>query len=369
MKRFVIFNLMLLILAVAVMAQQPKEVSICDIQQYNGVQEGDLVRVTGVVVAPTGRYGSRLTIIAEEGGGPWCFIAVYDAGLAEDCGNTPPSERLSRFEAVTGQCLTVEGIVQEYYDATEIKIECADPNDDPYYYEVSDSCFPIPEPILLPTGEVMQEQYEWCLIQVVCSVVSEAPDQYGVFMVDDGSGPCYSVGSYKWEDFNPQLGDEFCSIIGVLDYKYETFRLRPRVREEYDQTPFSECSYCTPPEIEDFVLTLNISKQTPDCFYPGDTFSLSTSIQNPNSSEQSGDFYLVLDVYGSYFFYPTWTSDLQNEFITVPANDTLNKDILTFTWPSGAGSASDIYFHSIVTKPGTFDVFSNYEFVSFCFME
>ena len=119
--------------------------------------------------------------------------------------------------------------------------------------------------------------------------------------------------------------------------------------------------------VDNLILDLKLSKEQPNCFQAGDLFELSVDITNPNSSSQNGDLYVVLDVYGSYYFAPTWSQNLDSIPIQVNGNDTYSNTLLSFTWPSGAGSASGIFFYSVVTFPNTFDLFSNLDSVQFCF--
>lgn len=343
---------LLLVLSATVFADDPKDVSICDIQKYNGVAEGDRVRITGVVIGETGRYGSQTTILSEQGGGPWCAIWVY-----------VPDEDLV---ALQGECATVVGVVQEYYDKTEIFVG----SEETERPEVESSCFPEPDPMLINTTELNEEMYESCLVEVRCAVCTEGANEgnFWVFKIDDGSGPCHSVFSPSWE-YDPVEGDEFCWIRGINDYAYDLFRIRPRTKDEYDTTPLASCSYCgTPPPCDDpLVLDVALSKEQPNCFIPGDAFLLTASMTNPCPDPITIDFYLVLDVFGSYYFYPQWNQTLESKSWSIPGNGSDTLTILEFTWPSGAGSAQDIAFYGLGTTPGTYDMASNLDVATFCF--
>jgi len=222
--------------------------SICDVQQYIGVHEGDVVRVSGVVIAYTGRYGYGVTIIAENGD-PWCGIAIVDSGIStygpygeEPC--TQGAPRYLRFNAAIGQCLTVEGEVWEYYDSTQVRMYCEAEGEDTLFYEVSDDCFDVPPPRWVPTGDVMQEENEWTLVEIWCATAVTEPDDDGMFTVDDGSGPCTVLGTSSWPGWDPQLGTFFCRLTGILNYTWDRFSLRPRTMDDVDLTPMGECAYC-----------------------------------------------------------------------------------------------------------------------------
>jgi len=113
-------------------------------------------------------------------------------------------------------------------------------------------------------------------------------------------------------------------------------------------------------------LDLTLSKEAPDCMLEGDLFDLRVTIENPGAA-QDADLYVLLDVFGSYFFYPTWGQDVSYESISLPESDTYSNQLLTFTWPAGAGSASGINFYAAIFSPGTFDLIGNFDAVSFCF--
>jgi len=359
-------------------------VSICDVQQYNGISEGDLVRIEGVVVADSGRYGSGVTVVAQEGGGPWCFVAVYDASISwpGDNGEEPCTQGANyakRFSATMGQCLMAEGVVTEYYDATEVKMFCEPEDNQTLAWSLSEDCFPIPDPLHVPTGEIMNEQYEWVLVEARCATVSEAPDEFGVFQIDDGSGPCNVVGSYSWEEFDPQLGDFFCRIAGVQDFSWGRFRVRPRTMElDIDMTtPQDECTYCagtepTPtPTAGELLLDLEINQT--NCFTAGDTFYLTCVLTNTGQAT-SISLAVVLDlssIGAGYYFWPTWGTTLDYQNMTVdPGEETV--EILNFPWPGGAGSSGGARYPFIAAafEPDQFyaeTLIAGPDQVSFCF--
>ncbi|MBN2054985.1 hypothetical protein JW905_08680, partial [bacterium] len=68
------------------------------------------------------------------------------------------------------------------------------------------------------------------------------------------------------------------------------------------------------------------------------------------------DVYIALDVYGSFWFWPGWTQELDFLTWTIDAEDCRTDDILEFTWPDGAGAAEGIMFWTAMFTPGTFDL-------------
>lgn len=119
------------------------------------------------------------------------------------------------------------------------------------------------------------------------------------------------------------------------------------------------------PGAELFILDLTITKQQPDCYTEGDQFGLIAFVHNPGRA-RAADLYCVLDVYGSYYFYPTWTTDLQYQRLTVPVG-TSSTVILNFVWPYTEGEVLDLLFWAVYLEAETLDLESNVENVTFCY--
>ncbi|MBN2054488.1 hypothetical protein JW905_06175 [bacterium] len=382
--------LLFLTLAVAVVLADPTPVSICDIQTYNGVSPGDRVIVTGVCTGETGRYGAQNTIITEEGGGPWCSIWVFVNNQDLD--------------AERGECVTVVGEVQEYYDKTELYVA----DDESIRPLVEADCFPAPGPMWVTTDAADTEPYEACLVVVWCATVLEDPDSFGLFPLDDGSGPVYAVLQPAWPQ--PVTGDFYCRMAGIMDYSWDTFRLRPRDQDEIDETEEEDCEYCdytatptpffsatpapptatappaspspsetptptggptsptpsptpTPPAGMKCSLALSLNQSY---FIPGDLFHLAVEL-TPLEAVLSERLFVVLDVYGTYFFHPAWSTELTYEQLNYPMT-ALPTGILSFTWPPGAGAAGNLAFYA-ATLNSAFNLSSNLEFVTFAYGE
>lgn len=126
-----------------------------------------------------------------------------------------------------GDEVTVTAEVTEYYGFTElINIST---------HTVLSSGNSI-EPTDVQTGDFpigqcssTAEPYEGVLVRVSNVEVLTAPDQYGSWTVTDGTGEC-KIDDYMFAGTSPspQVGDQFASIVGVVDYSYSDYKIQPR---------------------------------------------------------------------------------------------------------------------------------------------
>ncbi len=180
-------------------------VSIYDIQ-YTTDPSGDspyadqTVMTEGVVVAvePGNSY-----VWIQDGQGPWSGLLVFD----------PPAE------LTVGDLVRVSGNLKEYFGMTEIS--------------PTDTCVilangqPVPSPEVLPTGDVGQEQWESVFVRVENVTVTEEPNQYNEWLVDDGSGDIMINDQFAFS-YTPTLGAQLLYIQGPLDYSFSNFKIEPR---------------------------------------------------------------------------------------------------------------------------------------------
>jgi len=157
---------------------------------------GDLVGTKGVVTA----VGSNFFVI-QNGTGPWSGIYVYT-------GSSPKVKE--------GNYVKVIGTVTEYYNMTEIS--------KPVTVKVVGSA-EVPEPVVLHTGDVAQEQWESVLVQVENATVKAVENDYWV--VDDGSGEV-KVSTYLYNPTSITPGQVYKYIRGVLLYSWGDYKITPR---------------------------------------------------------------------------------------------------------------------------------------------
>ncbi|MCD4655590.1 hypothetical protein K8T06_16840 [bacterium] len=96
-------------------------------------------------------------------------------------------------------------------------------------------------------------------------------------------------------------------------------------------------------------ISLNLSEEI---FRVGDRFFLECDCYNPRY-EALLDRYIILDVYGEYFFWPSWGQVIDNDTSNLPSGKHVFTSILDFTWPEISGSAYNLRFWGGLVWPGT----------------
>lgn len=103
-------------------------------------------------------------------------------------------------------------------------------------------------------------------------------------------------------------------------------------------------------------------------YYPGNQFQLVCHIENPGDTMDVEE-YVILDVFGSYWFWENWTPALDFRLVTLPAQGDFNTMILNFSWPEGAGTLNGINLWAACLEPGTMTALSNIEMITFGYQE
>ena len=68
---------------------------------------------------------------------------------------------------------------------------------------------PLPEPILVPSGQALSEQYEGVLVRIENAECTSLPGGFGVWQVNDGSGECGIHNTPDGYEFDPQVGEVY----------------------------------------------------------------------------------------------------------------------------------------------------------------
>ncbi|TSA25230.1 T9SS C-terminal target domain-containing protein [bacterium] len=188
---------------------------------YPSTYEGIEVTVSGIVTAIewTG-YKDNFFISMPEGGA-WKGILIYMAGDTT---------------LVPGDEVEVIGTVDEYYGMTEIS-----GYSDPITITLVSSGNPIPSATSINCGELMTtatgEPYEGVLVELNDVTVIQEPDEFGQWLVDDGTGLAQiDDGFFYLDEVDPPivitLGMEWEIIRGCVDYSYDEYGVNPRTPDD-----------------------------------------------------------------------------------------------------------------------------------------
>ncbi|HPQ39833.1 MAG TPA: hypothetical protein PLV45_05610 [bacterium] len=100
-----------------------------------------------------------------------------------------------------------------------------------------------------------------------------------------------------------------------------------------------------------------------DHYTGGDTFRLVLRHSNTGGSTIV-DKYILLDVYGMYWYWPGWSETL--DFSQDSISSGYTEDVIfDFSWPSGVGEAHDLRFWSALLEPGTANLVGPWDYVTF----
>ncbi|MBN1295379.1 hypothetical protein JXA80_01275 [bacterium] len=99
-----------------------------------------------------------------------------------------------------------------------------------------------------------------------------------------------------------------------------------------------------------------------EIFEAGDPFNLELFLVG--SGGVAADTFVILDVYGLYWFWPGWTHDVDYITSTPPAGIT-PVSLFDFNWPAVTGSASGLFFWAGALAPGTAELVGDIDWVAF----
>ncbi len=138
----------------------------------------------------------------------------------------------------------------------------------------------------------------------------------------------------------------------------------PTVPPEPTSTPTtnSEPTMTPTPGAEEFRADLMLNDSI---FESGEPFLLEIHLTNTTPATVSVDQYLILDVYGSYFFHPSWNQTGDFTARSIESGFDRQETVLTFNWPSGTGSADNLRFWLGYLTQGTIDLACDIDFVDF----
>ncbi len=167
-------------------------------QASTSPKEDQQVTTGGWVTANLGE-----SFYIQSGTGAWNGIMIYDIGRNPEIGDS----------------VVITGTVEEYYDMTEIKPTSVRT----IVHAKENGLAGLPDTLELNTGDVSQEKYEGVLINIKNAECTNPDLGYGMWEVDDGSGPVRIHNTFFYE-FIPEQGKLY-NITGVLNYSYSEFKI------------------------------------------------------------------------------------------------------------------------------------------------
>lgn len=103
-----------------------------------------------------------------------------------------------------------------------------------------------------------------------------------------------------------------------------------------------------------------------DYYRPGDPFRLDVRICCADDTEPvSLPLFVVLNVYGEYFFAPSYTRDIGFFNVDVRPGMQLVVIIQEFPWPENAGEGVGITWFAAMTNPPMTDLFGEMDMATF----
>ncbi|MCF7911931.1 MAG: T9SS type A sorting domain-containing protein [Candidatus Cloacimonetes bacterium] len=191
------------------------EVTIYDIQYTEDIS-GDspytsqVVTVSGIV-SGADFGGNNFFFITSEEGGAWngLYVYQYDVVVAQ------------------GDNVTITGEISEYFGFTELGSISE--------IVINSSGNALPAAVEVTTAEVASEEaYESVLVKVNNVSVTELPNEYNEWLVDDGSGDCQVDDGFGFIYPDLAIDDQFVSITGIIDYSFDTYGLHPRSMADFN---------------------------------------------------------------------------------------------------------------------------------------
>ena len=103
-----------------------------------------------------------------------------------------------------------------------------------------------------------------------------------------------------------------------------------------------------------------------DMFSEGKEFHLELEMGNTTQQEIVVDTYLLLDVYSNYWYWPSWSTEVDFRRNDVLEPGKIEREtILLFTWPSYDGSFDGVYIWGATLEAGTANLVGNVDNVIF----
>ena len=136
---------------------------------------------------------------------------------------------------------------------------------------------PIPEPILVSSGEALQEQYEGVLIKMNDVECISNANGYGVWNVNDGSGVCGIHNTPDGYEHNEEIGEVY-SITGVVSSTFNDWKVDLRMESDVESGADT-----TPPYIANH-----------ECYEVGENYYIYLFFNEEIDTDFVSDFYFYV---------------------------------------------------------------------------
>ncbi len=95
-------------------------------------------------------------------------------------------------------------------------------------------------------------------------------------------------------------------------------------------------------------------------FYPGDECLCLVTVDNSSGQSLTNNpLFVILDVFGEYYFAPSFNNYHDNYAISFGPGETEIQVLSSFTWPYGAGAASNVAWYAALTNQPVTTVIGN----------
>ena len=231
--------------------------------------EGQSVNTTGIV---TGAFANSFYI--QDGANPWSGIYIYSGGALPAMGDSViVSGEISEFcwDGSPCNCSSCGGAgVTEFYQPEDI-------------YIISNNN-PLPEPILVNSGEALSEEYEGVLIRLENVECTSLPSGFGVWQVNDGSGICAIHNTPDGYEFDPQIGETY-NITGIVTSTFNEWKVDLRIPSDVESGPDMSPPFIMTHECQqvgsNYYVVLKFNEAIDPTFLNTDNFLISNaSIEN-----------------------------------------------------------------------------------------
>ena len=99
----------------------------------------------------------------------------------------------------------------------------------------------------------------------------------------------------------------------------------------------------------------------------GDTFDLHFTL-GPQSVQAQLDAYVLLGIANSYWCWPGWKpleEKLDYQTYQLQSWETLDEEVLKFSWPKITGSAGGLFFYGAAFFTQSFEITGDYQMIEF----